>query len=54
MGFFDGFVDGSKSRIYLVGGNQSNQINRLAWNLDKPALAFDSFRTAPGLRKVMA
>jgi uncharacterized protein (TIGR02594 family) len=54
VGFFDGFVDGSKSRIYLVGGNQSNQINRLAWNLDKPTLAFDSFRTAPGLRKVMA
>lgn len=51
VGFFDGFVDGSKSRIYLVGGNQSNQINRLAWSLDKPTLAFDSFRTAAGLRK---
>ena len=50
VGFFDGFVGNSKTRIFLVGGNQSDQINRKEWNLDQPTLAFDSFRTAPALR----
>lgn len=54
VGFFDGFVNSSKTRIFLVGGNQRDQINRVEWDLDKPALAFDSFRTAPGLRSRLA
>ena len=45
VGFFDGYVN--KKRIHLIGGNQSNQLNRKEWDLESDTLKFHSFRTIP-------
>lgn len=45
VGFFDGYVDESKRSMFLVGGNQSNQLNRKKWEVESRTLKLHSFRT---------
>jgi len=47
VGFFDGYVDDSKKSMFLVGGNQSNQLNTKKWDVESKTLKLHSFRSVP-------
>lgn len=51
VAFFDGYADAARTRVYLIGGNQSDRLERANWLLDGGGLRFDSFRTTKGLRE---
>ncbi|UVF18833.1 CHAP domain-containing protein [Microvirga terrae] len=50
VAFFDGFADANKTKVWLIGGNQSDQLNRDDWAIETNSLKLHSFRTGPGLR----
>jgi uncharacterized protein (TIGR02594 family) len=48
--FFDGFVDGAKSEVWCVGGNQGNRLSRVKFQVQGPLLRVVSYRTGPDIR----